>query len=109
MLLTQMAVVQSLSIMFASRLRRATELPSSDFYDRTVNKLMRTFTTQMTTLKQYRSSGKQQIIVKHQHLNVNDHAQAIIGDVTQGVGEYGKTRKQPLEQALADAFEPALP
>ena len=90
LLLTQMAAVQYLAMMFASRLGRVSALRSCDFYDRTVNKLMRTSTTQMVTLKQYRSSGKQQITVKHQHVNVNDHAQAIIGDVTQGGGGVSK-------------------
>ena len=82
MMLTQMAAVQYLTMMFASRLGRASELRSCDFYERTVNKLARTYTAQMQTLKQYRSDGKQKIVVKH--VTVNEGGQAIVGDVTHG-------------------------
>jgi len=49
-------------------------------------KLMRTYTTQMEALNKYRNKGKQQITVKHQHVNVNDGGQAVIGDINQGEG-----------------------
>ena len=49
-------------------------------------KLMRTYTTQMEALNKYRNKGKQQITVKHQHVNINDGGQAVIGDINQGEG-----------------------
>ena len=51
-----------------------------------MTKLMRTYTSQMEALNKYRNKGKQQITVKHQHVNVNDGGQAVIGDVNQGEG-----------------------
>ncbi|MBK1866384.1 hypothetical protein [Taklimakanibacter albus] len=91
MMLTQMAAVQYLTMMFASRLGRASELRSCDFYDRTVNKLARTYAAQMQTLKQYRSDGKQKIVVKH--VTVNEGGQAIVGDVTHGGGAGGASEE----------------
>ena len=52
-----------------------------------MTKLMRTYTAQMEALNKYRNKGKQQITVKHQHVNVNDGGQAIVGDVNQGRGD----------------------
>jgi hypothetical protein len=49
-----------------------------------MTKLMRTYTAQMEALNKYRNKGKQQITVKHQHVNVNDGGQAIVGDVKGG-------------------------
>ena len=52
-----------------------------------MTKLMRTYTAQMEALNKYRNKGKQKITVKHQHVNVNDGGQAIVGDVNQGGGD----------------------
>jgi len=52
-----------------------------------MTKLMRTYTAQMEALNKYRNKGKQQITVKHQHVNVNDGGQAVIGDINQGEGD----------------------
>ena len=49
-------------------------------------KLMRTYATLVETLSKYRNKGRQLITVKHQHVNVNDGGQAIVGDVNQGGG-----------------------
>ena len=46
-----------------------------------INKLTRTFTTQMEVLKRYRSKGDQKVIVEHVH--VHDGGQAVVGNVTQ--------------------------
>jgi hypothetical protein len=49
-----------------------------------LNKLARTFAAQVEALKKYRSAGEQTIRV--QHVTVNDGGQAIVGNVSQGVG-----------------------
>lgn len=91
LMLTQMVAVQYLTMMFASRLGRVSDLRSCDFYERSVNKLARTYAAQMTTLKQYRSDGKQKIVVKH--VTVNEGGQAIVGDVTHGGGAGGASEQ----------------
>jgi hypothetical protein len=46
-----------------------------------LNKLARTFASQVEALKKYRSAGEQTI--KVQHVTVNDGGQAIVGNVSQ--------------------------
>ena len=43
------------------------------------NKLMRTFTMQMETLKRHRSSGEQKVVVEHVHVYAG--GQAVVGNV----------------------------
>lgn len=59
MLATQMAVVHSATMTQARRLTNAETIPQKDSAERALNKLMRTFTTQMETLKRYRTGGEQ--------------------------------------------------
>ncbi|QYO75075.1 hypothetical protein [Devosia salina] len=47
------------------------------------NKLARTFTTQMETLKKFRSKNEQRVVVEHQHVHVYPGGQAVVGTVTQ--------------------------
>ncbi len=87
MLATQMTTVHNLTMDMTSRFREGEQtLDWASYYVDGINKLMRTYTTQMEALNNYRNKGKQQITVKHQHVNVNDGGQAIVGDVTQGGG-----------------------
>ncbi len=63
--------------------------------DRCLNqstKMMKVFTSQMEALQKYRSKGQQQIVVKHQQVNVSEGGQAIVGDVTQGGGGRDSTK-----------------
>ena len=46
------------------------------------NKLARTYSMQMETLRKHRNGGKQTVVV--QHVNVADGAQAVIGNVQTG-------------------------
>ncbi len=46
------------------------------------DRLLRTFTTQVETLKKYRSKGEQHCIVEHVH--VHSGGQAVVGSVTAG-------------------------
>ena len=55
------------------------------------SKMTRTFIAQMQALKNYREGGKQQMVVKHIH--VNEGGQAIVGQVNQGGGRRNESRE----------------
>ena len=85
MLATQMATVHNAVMSLSGRaLKDGQSIELASFYINGIAKLMRTYTTQMDALNKYRTKGKQQITVKHQHVNVNDGGQAIVGDVKGG-------------------------
>ena len=84
MLALQMAAVHNATMTFARRLATVTTIPQQDSAERALNKLARTFTTQIEALKRYRSTGEQKVTV--QHVTVNEGGQAVIGDVTAGAG-----------------------
>ena len=71
-----------------------------------LNKLARTFASQVEALKKYRSAGEQTI--KVQHVTVNEGGQAIVGNVSHGGGGTGKNGGQPHEPCAADECGPAL-
>jgi hypothetical protein len=81
MLAFQMAATHAATMRFFRDLADAQYLEHRDSAERTLNKLMRTFVTQMEALKRYRAAGEQ--IVTVQHVNVGDGGQAIVGNVTQ--------------------------
>jgi len=82
MLSAQMAAIHCATMTFARRLNHVENIPQQDSAERTLNKLARTFTTQMEALKRYRrNDGEQKVVV--QHVNVNDGGQAIVGTVEQ--------------------------
>jgi transposase len=54
-------------------------LPQQDAAERALNKLARTFATQMEALKRYRTGGHQKVTVEH--VTVNAGGQAIVGAV----------------------------
>jgi hypothetical protein len=87
LLLTQMAAIHMATMRFAGNSNRERRVDVKESYQRSVNKLARTYAAQMQTLKQYRSDGKQKIVVKH--VTVNEGGQAIVGDVTHGGGAGG--------------------
>jgi hypothetical protein len=81
------AVAQAMAVMsVASLLRNATGHKSHDLYERTFNKLARTFTAQMAALKNHRSPhGQQKMVVEH--VNVHEGGQAIVGQVDRDRGQ----------------------
>jgi hypothetical protein len=81
MLAAQMAAVHMATLTSARRLALADTLSQQDDAERAVNRLSRTYATQMETLKRYRSGGEQ--IVTVQHVSVGEGGQAIVGNVTQ--------------------------
>lgn len=98
MLATQMAAIHNATVEMASRLRTERHVNVAESYERSLNRLARTFTTQIEALKKYRSKGEQKVIVEHQHVHVYPGGQAVVGNVTQGGGT--KTEGLPHERQL---------
>jgi len=81
-LAVQMASVHVLTMQLANQLASSRTLKGQEHAERALNKLARTFTTQVETLKKYRTGGEQKVTV--QHVSVNDNARAIVGNVSTG-------------------------
>jgi len=90
MLAAQMAAVHMMTMDFTSRLANANTAQQQESAERALNKLARTFTTQMEALKRYRTGGQQKVTVEHVH--VHEGGQAIVGHVEQKTG--GGRRKK---------------
>lgn len=84
MLATQMGAIHAATMMMARRLNHVDRIPQQDSAERALNKLARTFATQMEALKRYRTGGQQKVTVEH--VTVNAGGQAIVGAVTTGGG-----------------------
>ena len=82
MLAAQMGAVISATMMMARRLNHVETIPQQDAAERALNKLARTFATQMEALKRYRTGGTQKVTVEH--VTVNAGGQAIVGNVAHG-------------------------
>jgi hypothetical protein len=80
MLAAQMGVIHTAIMTFGRKLAHVETLPQQDSAERALNKLSRTYATQMEALKRYRSSGEQKVTV--QHVSVNEGGQAIVANVT---------------------------
>ncbi|CDZ60469.1 Hypothetical protein NGAL_HAMBI2605_10390 [Neorhizobium galegae bv. orientalis] len=89
MLAFQMAAVHILSLRHTRAMVTSDTLEQLDLQERVVNKLMRTFTSQMEALRKHRNGGNQKVVVEHVH--VHEGGQAIVGNVTHG-GEGRKRR-----------------
>jgi hypothetical protein len=106
LLAAQMAAIHNATMVAARRLNHVETIPQQDSASTMLNKLARTFASQVEALKKYRSAGEQTI--KVQHVTVNDGGQAIVGNVSQGGGGTAKTGGQPHEPCAADECGPAL-
>lgn len=85
MLISLMIAVHNKAMKMARRVTNTeTTVELITMYVNFVTKLMRTSTNQIETLNKYRTKGKQKITVKHQHVNVSDGGQAIVGDIKGG-------------------------
>lgn len=82
MLATQMGAIHAATMMMARRLNHVETIPQQDAAERALNKLARTFATQMEALKRYRTGGQQKVTVEH--VTVNAGGQAIVGAVSTG-------------------------
>ena len=83
MLALQMAAVHIASMNAAATLSASSTAKGFATYENSLNKLGRTFTTQMEALKRYRSKGGNQRIVV-ERVNVSEGGQAIVGNVDRG-------------------------
>lgn len=63
MLAAQMAAIHTAVMMFTRRLAHVENIPQQDSAERALNKLARTFATQMEALKRYRTGGEQRVTV----------------------------------------------
>ena len=88
MLAAQMAAVHQGMMLMAKRLSGADTIPQQDSAERAMNKLARTYATQMETLKRYRAKAQQTVRVER--VTVNDGGQAIVGSVDRGGRADGK-------------------
>ena len=106
LLAAQMAAIHNATMVAARRLNHVETIAQQDSASTMLNKLARTFASQVEALKKYRSGGEQTI--KVQHVTVNEGGQAIVGNVSQGGGGTGKNGGQPHEPCAADECGPAL-
>jgi hypothetical protein len=104
MLGAQMAAVHSAIMAFSRKLAEADCLENRDSAERTLNKLARTFVSQLEALKRYRAEGDQTVTV--QQVNVSG-GQAIVGNVTQGQKDPEPNRAPA--QPLALTHDETLP
>ncbi|WP_019564374.1 hypothetical protein [Agrobacterium sp. 10MFCol1.1] len=82
LLATQMATVHMAAMRHSRSMLTSDTFEQLDIHERTVNKLMRTFTIQMEALRKHRNGGNQKVVVEHVH--VHSGGQAIVGNVTHG-------------------------
>ena len=80
MLATQMAATHLAMMTMARRLNHVETIPQQESAERAMNKLARTFTTQMDTLKRYRAKAQQTVRVER--VEVKEGGQAVVGDVS---------------------------
>lgn len=82
MLAVQMGTVHQATMVMARRLNHSKHIAQQDAAERALNKLARTFTSQVETLKRYRSKADQTVRVER--VEVKEGGQAIVGDVHHG-------------------------
>lgn len=82
MLAVQMGAIHQATMTTARRLNLAKQTPQQDAAERALNKLARTFTSQVETLKRYRAKADQTVRVER--VEVKQGGQAIVGDVHHG-------------------------
>ena len=87
-LAVQMAATHMATMTFAKRLNHVETIPQQDSAERALNKLARTFTTQMETLKRFRSKAHQTVRVER--VEVGEGGQAIVGEVNMQGRGHGK-------------------
>ena len=107
MLAAQMAAVHMQAMKFARRLDNVENIPQQDSAERALNKLTRTFATQMEALKRYRTGGEQKVTV--QHVSVSEGGQAIVGNVTQAAAEKPPHVAPASPLAITDAKTAPMP
>jgi len=84
LLASQMVACHNQSMTLLQKALISKYVSQTETYLGLANKLMRTFAAQMETLKKYRSSGQQKVIVEHVH--VSKGGKAVVGTINQGGG-----------------------
>jgi hypothetical protein len=80
MLASQIAAVHLSTMKMAGNISWMRDCPEREATERGLNRLTRTFMSQLEALKRFRGNGEQKITV--QYVTVKDGSQAIVGDVT---------------------------
>jgi hypothetical protein len=106
MLAAQMAAIHIAMMTFTQRLGAVDNIQQQDSIERALNKLARTFTTQMETLKRYQTGGQQNVTVHH--VSVSEGGQAIVGNVTRAANDTALEKPANATPALADERQPAM-
>jgi hypothetical protein len=83
------------------RFVEAENLPQQQFAERSYIKLAHTYSSQMATLKRYRSGGEQKVTV--QHVSISEGSQAIVGNVTRAAHDPALDRPANTPTALPGA------
>ena len=89
----RLAAVHTATMTFARRLAKVETIAQQDSAERALNKLARTFSMQVNSLKRYRTGGEQKVTVEHVH--VHEGGQAIVGNVQGGGGSSKKLEPTP--------------
>ena len=106
MLALQMVAVHNATMTFARRLNHVDNIPQQDSAERALNKLARTFASQVEALNRHRGKGQQKVTVEHVH--VHEGGQAIVGNVSGGGGTQ-KREELPDAQQITHAPVAPLP
>jgi hypothetical protein len=104
LLATQMAAVHQATMVAARRLNHTETIAQQDSCSGMLNKLARTFASQVEALKRYRADGEQKVTVQHQHVNVSAN-QAVVG-VNQGGGGAHEKSSQSHVLGKSEAASP---
>jgi hypothetical protein len=78
----QMAAIHLATMRMAAFLGASQKREDTEAYEKSLNRLTRTFVAQMEGLKRYRSKGEQRVYVER--VTVNEGGQAIVGPVRHG-------------------------
>ena len=79
MLAMQMAATHASLMSVSNKLNSVDKLHQHEIYERSFNRLARTFTAQAEALRKHRNGGQSKVIVEH--VTVNEGGQAIVGQV----------------------------
>ena len=104
LLAVQMAAIHTATMVAARRLTHCETLAQQDSNSSMLNKLARTFSAQIETLKRYRADGEQKVTVQHQHVNVSAN-QAVVG-INQGGGGAHEKSSQSHVLGKSEAASP---
>ena len=86
----QMAATHTSVMAVCTKMNAVESLQAYEVYERSFNKLARTFTAQVEALRKHRNGGRSKVTVEH--VTVNEGGQAIVGNV-EGGHDNVKTRQ----------------